>query len=115
MNLWPTYDDKKKPVTQLCKIRRIPLAIPLTEARPEAMRIATRFHLRIPHGLNQNFSRTIEVDFRETGPLSALLAVRIRRERSNIAGSIAMTAVDRLPIRLSSHMWFIGEYTMATV
>ena len=31
------------------------LAIPLTEARPEAMRIATRFYLRMPHGLNQDF------------------------------------------------------------
>ena len=88
------------------------LVIPLTGARPGSERITTRIQLRIPHGLNQDSTRTMEFDFREVEPLSALRPVRTRSRRSNSVQVIPMKAVFGKLTRPISHVWFIGEYTM---
>ena len=109
-----TYEDKKKPVTLLCKIQCMAYHSPLTGARPGPKRIATIFHLRIPHGFNQNSTRTMVFDFREVELLITLEVVRTRRRRSNGMGAIARKPVDRLARLPTSHMWLIGEYSTSS-
>jgi hypothetical protein len=91
MDLSSTYDDSKEPMTRLCKIRRMKLGNPRTGLRPEPKRIATTFHLRNSHRLNQGFTPTMEFALSEAGTLIALVIVRTSRRRSN-SGGTAMKA-----------------------
>jgi hypothetical protein len=50
-----TYEDSKVPVTQLCKIRRMPLGNPRTGLRHELKCVTSRIRLSIPHELNRYF------------------------------------------------------------
>ena len=88
------------------------LAIPLTGARLGSKRITTRIQLRILHRLNQDSTRTMEFNFRDVAPLSALRAVRIRSRRSNSVQVIPMKAVFGTLTWAISHVRFIGEITM---
>ena len=52
------------------------LVIPRTGVRPGPKWKAKTVHLRIPHGLNREFTRTMESAFSEAGLLTVLQAVR---------------------------------------
>ena len=90
------------------------LGIPLTGAHPGPKRIATRIQLRIPRGLNQDSTRTMELDFTEVPLLSALRAVRTRSRRSNRLHVNPRKAVFGKLTRPISHVRVIGEYSMCS-
>jgi hypothetical protein len=87
------------------------LSSPRTGLRPEPKRIATRFHLRIPHRIGRDSTHTMAFALSEAGFLTALKIVRTRRRRSSSVGTKTTAEGRKLALAPIVHMLRIGEYT----